>query len=95
MIPEFIKKKQKQTLSDCRKLIIKINGSIQEKSQESVPLDNASVQTPEDNKQIHNFCDCCGILNEKMTRIESGYLLCSVCLEAFYETPQNAANPNR
>ena len=87
MIPEFIKKRREETVSELRRLLIKINGRFQEESKESASLGKASVQTPEDNNRIYNICDCCqrsDIPNEKMTRIESGQRLCPVCLRAFY-----------
>lgn len=86
MIPEYIKKHREKIFSECRGLLIKINGSIQEESQESASLSKASIQTPGDSNRIYNICGCCqrsDIPNEKMTRIESGQLLCPACLRAF------------
>ena len=93
MIPEFIKKQREKTFYECRRLLIKINGSIQDESQESASPDKA--QNPEDNGQRYNICDCCqrsDIPNEKMTHIESGQQLCPVCLKAFQEAAQNTPN---
>ena len=46
-------------LSECRRLLIKINSKIKEKPQESASLGKASIQTPEDSNRIDNICDCC------------------------------------
>jgi len=87
MIPESTKKKREETFFKCRRLISKINGSIQEESQESTSLGKSSIQTPKDSNQIYNICECClrnGLPNEKMTRIRSGQRLCPACLSGFY-----------
>ncbi len=94
MIPESIKKRREEVFSQCRKLLIKINGSVQEKSQASAYLSESSIQTTEDNNQAHNICNCCektDIPDEKLTRIESGQRLCPTCLSFFYEVSQKAA----
>ena len=97
MIPKFIKKQREKTFSECRRLLIKINGNIQKESQESASTDKASIQTSEDSNRIYNICDCCqgsDIPNEKMTRIESGQLLCPACLRDFYAASQGVAHLN-
>ena len=95
MIPEFIKRQREKTFSECRRLSIKINGIIQEESQESASLGKASIQTPKDSNRIYNICDCCqksDIQNEQMTHIESGQRLCPACLRAFRAASQNTSN---
>ena len=53
MIPESIKKRREETFSECRRLRSKINGSNEEKSQESASLGKASIHTPEDSNPIY------------------------------------------
>ena len=87
MISESIKKQREKKYSEFRRLLIKINGSFQEKSQESKSLSEDSIQTLEDNNQRYNICDCCqrsDIPIEKITQIESSQRLCPTCLEEFH-----------
>ena len=87
MILESIKKQREKTFSERRRLLSKITANIQEKYRESVFLGNASIHTFGDSIRIYNICDCCGkrdIPNEKITRIESGQLLCPACLRSIY-----------
>lgn len=82
-----MKKKKEKSFSECRKLLIKIGGSIQ-----AEPQDQASIQTPEDSDRIYKTCDCCqriDIPNEETVRIGSGQQLCPACLTAFYAASNN------
>ena len=95
MIPEFIKKRREKTFSKRRRLPVKINDRIQEESQESTSLCEASIETLEDNNRIYDICDCCqksDIPNEQMTRIDSGQQLCPACARAFHTALQNTSN---
>lgn len=95
MISEAIKKQREKTFSECRQLLLKINGDIQEKSQESAPTDDDLVQIPEDSGRTYNICDCCqrsNIPDGEMTRIESGQRLCPECLSNFYEAAQDTSD---
>ena len=87
MRSKSIKKQREKDFFECRRLLIKINGNIQDKFQEPEPLSEDFIQTLEDNNQIYDICDCCqrsDIPNERMTQIESGQWLCPTCLDAFY-----------
>ena len=93
MIPEFIKTRRQQTFSECRRLVSRINSDVQDESEELIPLEEISAQSPEDTSLTHNTCDCCqrtDIPSEKTIRIESGQLMCLTCLRAFYEASQKA-----
>ena len=86
MVPKYIKKRREETFSECRQLLIKINGRIQKTYPESAFVGGASIQTLEDSL-IYNSCDCCqsnDIPNEEITHIESGQRMCPACLRAFY-----------
>ena len=75
MIPESVKKKRKKLFSECRDLLLKINGRIQ--------------NVTDDNGGGAHVCECCygsNVPDEKMTRIESGQWLCPACLKSFYDT---------
>ena len=95
MIIESIKKQREKMFTECRRLLLEINSDIQEKSQESVYMDNAPMQSLEDNNWIYNICDCCqrsDVQDEEMTRIDSGHQLCPACLSDFYAATQNTSN---
>lgn len=97
MEPEYIKRRREETVSELRKLFIKINGKLQEQPQGSQSGSEAFIQTLEDDNRIYNICDCCqtsDIPNDQMTRIESGQQLCPTCLKVFNTASESASNLN-
>ena len=94
MVPESIKKRREVVFSECRRLLIKINGDIAEKSYRPESLEDSSVHGDEDTGWVYNVCDCCGrndVANDEMTQIESGQRICPGCLDAFYEALEKRA----
>ena len=95
MLPESIKKKRKMLFSECRDLLFKINGQIQDVHSETASLAEKYIQSFEENNCENHVCEGCqqiDIPDEKMTRIESGQWLCLACLSAFYATSHDVSH---
>lgn len=92
MEPKNTNKDYISLLSECSRLLQKIQGSHCLEKEKS-PLKN------EGPVQVHGefkYCDCCGteITKQKLYRIDSGQLICERCLEELRKANQHLISNN-